>query len=204
MTPRIGYAALVFAMLPGVAPAEDYLGGLKVPKANEAAPGGTFSFASEPLASFASSNVRAGDSGMRLKLGYKYSRFFSVQSEFVDFGRAPADIFTGPGNLASAFRSTGFGVDTVATLPVWRSFSFYGRLGAYRGETRNAFASYSTSLLGDNAARGTRLRYGLGMRYDFTKAFGVHAELERYSPLGSSLAGDPEAELISVGVNWRF
>jgi hypothetical protein len=141
---------------------------------------------------------------MRLKLGYKYSRFFSVESEFVDFGRAPADIFTSPGNLASAFRSTGFGVDTVATLPVWRSFSFYGRLGAYRGEARNPFAAYSTSLLGENAPRGTRLRYGLGMRYDFTKALGIHAEMERYSPLGSLQAGEPESELFSVGVNWRF
>jgi OOP family OmpA-OmpF porin len=204
MKPQIGFAALAFAMLPAMAPAEDYLGGLRLPRATTPEPSGTFSFASEPVASFASSGTRVGDTGMRLKLGYKYSRFFSVESEFVDFGRAPADIFTSPGNLASAFRSTGFGVDTVATLPVWRSFSFYGRLGAYRGEARNPFAAYSTSLLGDNAARGTRLRYGLGMRYDFTKAFGIHAELERYSPLGSPLAGEPESELFSVGVNWRF
>ena len=202
MIARIGFAAFAFAMIPAMAAAEDYLGALKLPRANEAALGGTFSFVSEPLTGFASS--RASDSGMRLKLGYKYSRFFSVESEFVDFGRSPADIFTGPGNLAAGFRSTGFGVDTVATLPVWRSFSFYGRLGAYRGEARNAFASYSTSLLGESAARGTRLRYGLGMRYDFTKALGVHAELERYSPLGTAQAGDTESELFSVGVNWRF
>ena len=204
MTPRIGFAALAFAMLPAVAPAQDYLGGLKLPKSDAPAAGGTFSLASEPVATFASSSARAGDNGMRLKLGYKYSRYFSVESEFVDFGRASADIFTSPGNLASAFRSTGFGVDTVATLPVWRSFSFYGRLGAYRGEARNAFAAYSTSLLGENAGRGTRLRYGLGMRYDFTKSLGVHAELERYSPLGAPLAAEPESELFSVGVNWRF
>ncbi len=127
-----------------------------------------------------------------------------MESEFVDFGRAPADIFTSPGNLASAFRSTGFGVDTVATLPVWRSFSFYGRLGAYRGEARNAFAAYSTSLLGENGPRGTRWRYGLGMRYDFTKAFGIHAEMERYSPLGFDRGSEPESDLFTVGVNWRF
>ncbi|MEP7068818.1 MAG: outer membrane beta-barrel protein [Usitatibacter sp.] len=203
MTPRIGFAALAFALLPAVASAEDYLGGIKLPRPAETA-GGTFSIASEPVATFASSTARASDAGLRLKLGYKYSRYFSVESEFVDFGRAPADIFASPGNLASAFRSTGFGVDTVAMLPVWRSFSFYGRFGAYRGETRNVFATYSTSLLGENAARGTRWRYGLGMRYDFTPRLGIHAELERYSPLGSPLAGEPDSELVSVGVNWRF
>ena len=203
MTPRIGFAALACALLPAAAAAEDYLGSLKLPRPTAPA-GGTFSLASEPVATFTSSASRASDAGLRLKLGYKYSRYFSVESEFVDFGRAPADIFASPGNLASAFRSTGFGVDTVAMLPVWRSFSFYGRFGAYRGETRNVFATYSTSLLGENAARGTRWRYGLGMRYDFTPRLGIHAELERYSPLGSPLAGEPDSELVSLGVNWRF
>ena len=204
MTPRILFAALAAAMLPAMAQAEDYLGGLKLPRSDATPPGGTFSFASEPVSSFTSSASRATDAGMRLKLGYKYSRYFAVESEFVDFGRTPADIFSSPGNLASAFRSTGFGVDTVATVPVWRSFSFYGRLGAYRGEARNAFAAYSTSLLGDASPRGTRWRYGLGMRYDFTKAFGIHAEMERYSPLSFDRGAEPESDLFSVGVNWRF
>ena len=164
--------------------------------------GGTFSFESESFNAPAA--FRAADSGYRFRLGYKYSRYLSVESEFVDFGRAPADLFTSPGNLASAFRGTGIGIDTVATLPLWRSFSFYGRMGAYHGDARNAFATYSTSLLGDGAARGTRWRYGLGVRYEFTKAFGIHAELERYSPLGSPLAGEPDSDLVSVGVAWRF
>ena len=204
MTLRIRYAALaIAALLPAMATAEDYLGGLKLPRSSAPAPGGTFSFVSEPVASFSSSTARASDNGMRLKLGYKYSRFFSVESEFVDFGRTPSDIFASPVNLASAFRSTGYGVDTVATLPVWRSLSFYGHLGAYRGEARNVFAAYSTSLLGENP-RGTRLRYGLGVRYDFSKSLGIHAELERYSPLGTPLAGEPESDLFSVGLAWRF
>jgi hypothetical protein len=150
------------------------------------------------------SAYRGAEGGQRMKLGYKYSRYFSVEGQFVDFGRAPANVFASPGNLASAFRSTGFGVDTVATLPVWRSLSFYGRMGAYRGETRNAFASYSSSLLTEQIMRGSRMRYGLGVRYDFTKAFGIHAEFERNSALGTPLAGEPEADVVSVGVMWRF
>jgi hypothetical protein len=42
------------------------------------------------------------------------------------------------------------------------------------------------------------------MRYDFTKAFGIHAELERYSPLGSSFSAETDSDLLSVGVKWRF
>jgi hypothetical protein len=203
MALRYSLAALALATLPAVALAEDYLGGLKLPRSPLPASGAVFSLASEPANNFATLRP-GGDNGMRLKLGYRYSRFLSLESEFVDFGRTPADIFASPVSLASAFRGTGFGVDTVATLPLWRSFSFYGRLGAYRGEYRNAFAAYSTSLLGEGVLRGTRMRYGLGVRYDFTNRFGIHAEMERYSPLGSPLAGEPDSELISVGVNWRF
>ncbi len=202
MISRYGLAVLACAALPAAAMAEDYLGGLKLPKPGVSAREGTLSLESEPFGPFGS--PRSVDTGYRFKLGYQYSRYLSVESEFIDFGRTPADVFASPGNLSSAFHGTGFGVDTVATLPVWRSVSLYGRLGAYHGETRNAFAMYSTSLLGDGAARGTRWRYGLGVRYDFTKAFGIHAELERYSPLGSPLAGEPDSDQVSVGFAWRF
>lgn len=165
---RIAVLALALA-LPGAAAAEDYLGGLRLPRTN---------------------------------LGYTYSRYLGVSSEFVDYNRAPVDPFTGPGNLASAFRSTGFGVDATATLPLW-GFSFYGRLGAYRGESRDPFLASHTSLLGDASMR-SRWRYGLGMRYDFTRSLGVRAELEHYSPLGTPFASEPESDLFSVGLSWRF
>ena len=201
---RTRIAAAMLAALPLAAPAENYLGVLKAPKYDVQLPAGFFSLASEPVQSFGQAS-RSNDAGYRLKLGYQYSRYVSVEGQFVDFGRAQSDIFASPGNLASAFRSQGqgMGVDTVATLP-WRSFSFYGRLGAYRGDSHNAFSAYSTALLGDPSARGTRWRYGLGMRYDFTKSLGIRAELERYSPLGTPLDAQAESDLISVGLSWRF
>src|SRR5512144_45464 len=158
---RTRTAIAMLAALPLAAWAENYVGVLKAPKNDPQLPAGFFSLASEPVQSFAPA-ARTADAGFRLKLGYQYSRYLSVEGQFVDFGRTPTDIFASPGNLASAFRSQGqgMGVDTVATLP-WRSFSFYGRLGAYRGDSHNAFGVYSTSLLGDATARGTRWRYGL-------------------------------------------
>jgi OOP family OmpA-OmpF porin len=192
--------AVALAAAPAAAWSGDYVGVLKAPKSSFT-PGGFFSTLDN--AGTAYNAPGSGENGYRLKLGYKYSRYLSVQGEYVDFGRTPSDIFSATGSLSSTFRSTGYGVDTVATVPLWRSFSFYGRLGAYRGEARNAFAAYSTSLLGDT--RSTRLRYGLGMRYDFTKAFGIKAELERYSPLGASTGSESDAaDLVSVGVSWRF
>jgi OmpA-OmpF porin, OOP family len=191
--------ALGFVVLPlAAAGADNYLGVLKPPQSS-LAPTGLYSFATGPT----SITTLSPENGYRLKLGYKYSRFLSVEGEFSDFAR-PSDIFANPASLTSAFRSTGFAVDTVATLPVWR-FSFYGRLGAYHGD-RNGFNTYSTTLLESQAGRGTRWRYGLGVRYDITKALGIRAELERYSTLGlgSPFAGDMDSDQVTVGVSWRF
>jgi OOP family OmpA-OmpF porin len=203
MAHRISLAAAL-ATIAFAAAAEDYVGGLKPPKSPDAgAQSGFFSLASEPVPSWARARAPNPHNGFRLKLGYQYSRFFAVEGQFVDFGRTSADMFASPANLASAFRSTGMGVDTVAMLP-WRSFSFYGKLGAYRGESRNAFAQYSTSLLGDATSQRTRWRYGMGVRYDFTKSLGIKAEVERYSPLGTPLEAQVETDLVSVGLSWRF
>ena len=191
---------LAFVLLAPAAASADYLGMLRAPT-HSLNPTGLYSFATGPSLGMPTSLT--ADGGYRLKLGYKYSRFLSVEGEFSDYTR-PADIFANPANLASAFRSTGFGVDTVATLPVW-GFSFYGRMGAYRGE-RNGFAGQPTLWLGDSARQGTRWRYGLGVRYDFTKSFGIQAQLERYSNLGlgSPFAGDADTDQLSVGLRWRF
>ena len=196
--------AVFMATISFAATAEDYVGGLKLPRSPDAQPpAGFFSLASEPVPSFALARPNANESGYRLKLGYQYSRFLAVEGQFVDFGRTSAEVFANPSSLTSAFRSTGFGVDTVAMLP-WRSFSFYGRLGAYRGESRNAFAQYSTSLLGDATSQRTRWRYGMGVRYDFTKSLGIKAEVERYSPLGTPFDTQVETDVVSVGLSWRF
>ena len=199
MTRQRSLFALALALAPGISLAEDYLGTLKPPQSSLAPPGVySFTTPSTPAAPI-------GDNGYRLKLGYKYSRYFAVEGEYVDFKRGTSDMFATPGSLAASFRSTGFGVDTIAMLPLWR-FSFYGRMGAYRGDARGGFGYGSTALLPTDAyTRGTRWRYGMGMRYDFTKAFGIRAELERHSPLGSPLATEVDAaDQFSVGVSWRF
>jgi hypothetical protein len=203
---RLTYRLLALAaLLPAAAVAENYLGILKLPRSNPEMPLGLYSFASGPLNGQLVNGQLAlpgAESGQRFKLGYKYSRYFAVEGQFNELSRL-GDPFASPAPVNSGLHGAGFGVDTIATLPLWR-FSFYGRLGAYRGEARTPFSAYSTSLLSDPSARGTRWRYGLGMRYDFTSALGIHAELERYSPLGSSFGAEADADLFSVGVKWRF
>lgn len=144
-----------------------------------------------------------GDNGYRFKLGYKANPYFSIETDFREYGRSSANPFANPASLSSSFRSTGFGVDAVATLPFWTKFSLYGRFGAFRGDARPTFAPYTTALMSD-ANRSLRMRYGLGMSYDITRAFGIRAELDRFSPVAHPLPTDSDSDQISVGVQWRF
>ncbi|HSJ96817.1 MAG TPA: outer membrane beta-barrel protein, partial [Myxococcota bacterium] len=169
--------AAAFAFCAGAAHA-DYVGTLKPPQ-SPFAPSGLYSLASD---AGAVRNALAGDPGFRLRLGYKYSPYFAVEGEFLDFGRGAADVFATPGDLAGAPHGNGFGVSTFAVLPIWR-FSLYGRLGAYRGDSRGGFDWLTPSLLPDRFSDGPRWRYGLGMRYDVTKSLGIRAEVARHSPL---------------------
>ena len=198
MKPRAFIAAAIASAFPGAALADDYVGTLRAPQSTLTPPG-VYSFASapDPVAALAS------DSVYRLKLGYKPSRYFAVEGEVVDFGRAE-DPFRSPANLSSQFRSSGFGVDTIAMLPLWR-FSFYGRMGAYRGDARAGYSWHPMPLSENQFTRNTRLRMGLGLRYDFTRSLGVRAEVERHSALRDPLASEFESgDQVSVGVSWRF
>jgi hypothetical protein len=198
---RTGLGALALVSLPLAAAAGDYVGTLKPPRTALPTPGDLYSFTSlSPPA--AGATQASPEKALRLKLGYQYSRYLSVEGEVNDIGRVPSDLFGSADSVGSQFRSSGYGVDTVATLPVWR-LSFYGRMGAYHGEPTLPFAAYSTSLLGDSAARN-HWRYGLGVRYDITSALGIRAQVERYSPLGSPLGTESDADLYSIGVSWRF
>jgi hypothetical protein len=189
--------ALIASVLPVAALADNYVGTLRVPQST-LTPSGTYSFATVPAPS-----ALAPEPGYRLKLGYKPSRYFAVEGEVVDFGRIE-NPFASPADLSSQFRSTGFGVDTIAMLPLWR-FSFYGRMGAYRGDARGGYGWHPSPLAEGQFTRGTRLRYGLGLRYDFTRSLGVRAELERHSPLREPLLTDIDSgDQVSVGLSWRF
>ncbi len=135
--------------------------------------------------------------GFKLKLGYRYSRYLSVETGFADFGAAavPQAPF-----LASPANNRGFSLDTVGTLPLWSRVSLYGRLGAWR-------AGGGTSLLaaGDGSPRGgAGLRYGLGLKVKLTQRLRLNAEMEHLSPLDRWGNRDADTDQLTVGVTWRF
>jgi len=106
MKSRTGVFAVTFALLPLAAAAGDYVGTLKLPKAGIPAPGALYSFASLFQPAAPATAFAPAERPLRLKLGYQYSRYFSLEGELNDVARPPADLFSTTDPSASPFRAS--------------------------------------------------------------------------------------------------
>lgn len=187
-------AFLAIAFVPATEAAADYVGVLKPPAAPAALaipePGFYWRSAEPAL------RPPLLDDGFQVKLGYRYSKYLALETGYSDSG--PASPL--PGFVVVAPRSRGFSMDTVGTLPLWGHASLYGRLGAWRADA-------GISLLGGGDAPprpGAGLRYGLGLKYDLTRAVGLQAEMERFSPIDRWGPRESDTDQFTLGVRWRF
>jgi opacity protein-like surface antigen len=97
-----------------------------------------------------------------------------------------------------------FNVDVYTSWEFRRSFSLYGRLGYTQSETQVAYAPAFTS----DVVRRNRdgVNYGLGLRYDMTRALGLRVEYARFGRLPGEIANGlmPESDQVQLGVQFRF
>jgi hypothetical protein len=140
-------AAGTLLVAPVAFASSDYVGVLKPSSRLIAIPDSALGW---PYAGSFGNGVGAGTGaeGGQLRLGYRYSRNWSVEAGYSDSG--------------------------------W-------------GGTRSPFA-------GPRAGQ----RYGLGLKYDLTRSFGLKADMEHYSPFSRWSPRQPESDQVTLGVFWRF
>lgn len=106
-----------------------------------------------------------------------------------------------PGEAQDGARQ--WNVDVVGSWSFWRTLSLYGRLGYAQSELAPV---YRTSITGAERRTDDGLQYGVGLRYDFSRALGLKLE---YARVGHA-AGDyvrsllPEADRVQFGIRFRF
>jgi hypothetical protein len=94
-------------------------------------------------------------------------------------------------------------VDVVGAWSFWRSLSLYGRLGYAQSELAPA---YRTTLATPEPRAGEGLQYGVGLRYDFSRALGLQLEYARVGNAASDLERGvlPDVDQLQFGVRYRF
>lgn len=92
-------------------------------------------------------------------------------------------------------------IDVVGAWSFWRSLSLYGRLGYAQSELAPA---YRTSITPSERRTGDGLQYGVGVRYDFSRALGLKLEYARVPASEFERGFLPEGDQLQFGVQYRF
>jgi len=211
MTLLVGVAAAFGAAAASAQARAGFYGGISLPEAGGSPAGGL------SLGLAATRGLRAPGvdetTTQQVFGGYRWKNDLSVEAAFArsesyalrPFSPAvPSGVGLALGPREDAARA-GYNVDVIGSYTFLRAFALYGRVGYAQSDFAGAGAP---TLLGTPDARRTRdgMNYGLGMRYDVTRALGVNLEYTRfgrfaYDSFGSTL---PENDQVRLGVQFRF
>lgn len=131
------------------------------------------------------------DSAWKILGGYQFNRHLAAELGYANLGEASA---SGVGITARA-EVTAWDVVAVGSFPIMDRFSIYAKLGMFRSESE---VTASTGTSSDESETG--FTFGVGLRYDFTRNLGVRAEWQRYQEVSE----DTDADLLSIGIVWKF
>jgi OOP family OmpA-OmpF porin len=132
--------------------------------------------------------------GGKLYGGYSFTPNFSLEAGYADLGRIKSD--------AGKLRADGWFLDAVGTLPLADNFSLLGRVGVFDGKLRRDLNGSQLDGSVSASERGTSYKLGAGLQYDFDKNTALRAEWEHYRL--KALDTTPHADMLSVGVNYKF
>jgi OOP family OmpA-OmpF porin len=138
--------------------------------------------------------------------GYQFNQNFAIEAGYTDFGRFNGTTYISapaPGVAAAKWNaSSPLNVAVVGTFPVWDRFAVLGKLGVAVTKVTASVAPPSPVSL---SATRVQPLLGVGLKYDFTKAFAVRGEFERFNNVGDgSNTGQTPINVWSLSGQYRF
>ena len=117
--------------------------------------------------------------------GWQFHPNFSAELGYSDLGKT--------GSPAGDAKTKGFFIDGVGKWPFTPQLSGLARIGAYWGKTDTSFG---------DSDRSTKVKYGIGLQWDFNPQLGARLEYERYDV--DVFNNDVGVDSYTIGVNFRF
>lgn len=153
------------------------------------------------------------DPGVKVVLGYAFSRRWAVEGGFASLGdftisrsvTAPA-----AGAVNASLSVKGWVIDAVGTLPLGRRMSAIGKAGVLLSEVRTlrtvSGAATLVQGLGSSAIRDEfNFKLGAGLQYELWSRATLRAQWERFYRVGdAATTGELEIDLMSGGLLLRF
>lgn len=144
-----------------------------------------------------SGSVDGKDTAWKIFGGYMFHPNFGVEAAYIDLGEVTySGEFFGSPVTGGKVEVSGFNISALGNYPVSEQFSVFGKIGLFIWDAEasdiTGGAPFSTK------EDGTDISFGLGVGYNFTRNLGIRAEWERFE------ASEADANLISIGLLWRF
>jgi OOP family OmpA-OmpF porin len=146
------------------------------------------------------------DIGYKLFGGYQFNRYLSLEGGYFDLGELGFTATTTPaGTLDGSIKLKGLNFDAVGTFPLTEKLSALARAGLNYADARDSFSGTGAVSVANPSAskRAANYKFGVGLQYDFTTAFGMRAEAERYR-IDDAVGNMGDVDLLSLGMVYRF
>jgi OOP family OmpA-OmpF porin len=149
------------------------------------------------------------DTGFKLFAGKKFNRNFAVEGGYFNLGKFGFTANTTPaGTFTGSIKLQGLNVDAVGILPFTEKFSAFGRVGLIYTEGKDTFtgtgAGAAVAALDPNPKKSeANYKFGVGVQYDLTRAWGLRGEWERYR-VNDAVGNKGDVDMLLVGLIYRF
>lgn len=132
----------------------------------------------------------------RAAVGTQITPMWGAEVSYGAYGKASTGTL---GALSSIdWKISGLQVSGTGTFPLGNAFALIGKLGIARTDIK--LTGGGTSL----SATSTKLAYGIGAQYDFTKSVSARAQYEDLGNVGDSNITPSKVTLLSAGVVFKF
>lgn len=141
--------------------------------------------------------VDGKDTAWKLFSGYMFNRHFGVEGAYVDLGEVSySGEFSGDSVTGGRVEVSGFNIAVLGGYLPTDELSVFGKIGLFlwQAKANDTTAGAPFSRKED----GADLSFGFGAGYNFTRNLGLRAEWERFK------LDDTDADLVSIGIVWRF
>lgn len=156
------------------------------------------------------SEYSGSEAAVKLFGGYSFNEYFAIEGGYADLGSHEADItYLGLFSEHNEWDISALFVDAIGKIPVSDSFSLFGKIGYARTKTEYKYSDSFGDSFSINKSKGTT-KFGIGGEYTIAKRYGIRAEFERYSDVGSQFDFDPDVnkssdiDVFSIGFNYKF
>jgi OOP family OmpA-OmpF porin len=140
-------------------------------------------------------SIKDSDTGFKLYGGYAFHKNFGAEIGYVDLGKASVT----DGIDTASSEPTALYAAVTGTFPLNEQFSLTGKVGVAANRVKVKFTGEPNST-----EKHTSVMFGIGAAYNFAPNLAAVVEYEKFGKVLKEEGGNLKADLISVGVQYKF